>query len=261
MNALDNYDKFSFSRFKMLAKREIISNKRIFLMELAVVAGLIIIAEFFISWLSLPSPKETGSYYWTSAPDRTTVSIIFALGLCGFSLLSNISASLTCSGLSNKKGRINCFMTVGTQSEKYLLNFLIYNVFLVIYYFVVWLLVDLVRVLIIDAVYPLKGTWIPFFAADTMEWMPTLFVIAMLLFNQAFYTLVSAFSPKLAFLKAFGISYALGILAIPYLIFCSFFDINGDSDLIITVASIVLIIFSINMQLLAYYRFKETDIV
>ncbi|MDE7154614.1 MAG: hypothetical protein K2O00_09285 [Muribaculaceae bacterium] len=265
MNNLDNFDKFSFSRFMMLAKREIISSKNIFLMELAVVAGLIIIAEFFISWSALPSLNDVKEYPSCYYSDSTCVSIIFVLGIWGFAFLANIAASLVCLKLSNKKGRITTFMTVGTQGEKYLLNFLIYDVFFVLYFFTVWLLVDLVRVIYVDMVYPFEGKWVLFYAIDQWNWMVALGTIALFLFSQAFYTLVSAFSPKLAFLKAFGLSYAVGFLLIPYSFFCSVVLIDksfsGESNVIVIMASSVMIIYAIAMQLLAYYRYKETDII
>lgn len=264
MNQITISDKFSLRRMMMLAKREIISNKRLFIMELAVVAGLIILAEAFIAWIILPSPGsvDKGGLYGGFYSDDTTCNVILLVGAIGFSILSTVSASLICSGLSSKKGRINNFMAVGTPAEKYLLNFLIYNVFFVVYFFAVWILVDYVRVLYVDIRYPFDGMSILSKILD-IKWQVIVVIGSVALFFQAFYTLVSAFSPKWAFLKGFGLGYAINFLAIPYSLMFSFlyFDVNPSIDYAVVIAGVLALLFTVAMHLLAYYRYTETDLI
>ena len=256
-------DKFSFNRFLMLAKREIISNKRLFTMELAVIAGLILMGEAFIAWGAGPNAADLepakGIIYYS---DRQVAFIIGIVGVIGFSILTNVAASLVCSGLSNKKGRINNFMAVGTPAEKYLVNFLIYDVFFIIFFLAVWIGIDYLRVLYVNVRYPIEGVSVLSMAKE-IECQVSLMGVAALVFFQAFYTLVSAFSPKWAFFKGFGLSYAINLLSIPYCMIFSFlfFDLHPSIDYAVVITAVMAFCFAIAMHLLAYFRYTETDII
>ena len=251
------------NRFLMLAKREIISNKRLFIMELAVITGLTLLAEAFIAWAAGPNYNElhpsNGIIYFT---DRTSATIIALVGFVGFSILINVAASMVCSGLSNKKGRINNFMAVGTPAEKYLVNFLIYDVFFIIFFFAQWLAIDYLRVLYVNLRYPVDGVSVLSLLND-LDWRIIVAAIASLAFFQAFYTLVSAFSPKWAFLKAFGLSYVINFLSVPYCMIFSFLyiDVQPSPTYAVIIGAGMAFCFAIAMHLLAYYRYTETDII
>lgn len=154
-------------------------------------------------------------------------------------------------------------MAVGTPFEKYLLNFLIYIVFFVLFYIVVWLVIDTIRVFIVDMIYPFQGTSIITCMIKETRLDVVIIMIASFLFNQAYYALVSAFSPRLAFLKAFGLSYAIGFLAIPYSILFAFMyrDLNTSIPWAVGTASVLLVCFAVAMHWLAYFRYTETDII
>lgn len=256
-------DNFSMNRFLMLAKREITTNKRLFIMELAVIVGLTLLAEVFIAWAAGPNYNDLhpskGQIYYS---DRNSAFMIALIGCVGFSILLNVAASLVCSGLSNKKGRITNLMTVGTPAEKYLVNFLIYDVFFIIFFLAQWMAIDYLRVLYINLRYPIDGISVLSLLAE-MDWRVILVVIASLAFFQAFYTLVSAFSPKWAFLKGFGLSYAINLLSIPYCMFFSFlyFDVYPSPTYAVIIGAVMAFCFAIAMHLLAYFRYTETDII
>lgn len=270
MNTNISTDKFSATRFMMLAKREITSRKKLLIMQMAVIAGLILLSEVCISWLGYPSVEDcinNQNYEYISSryTSDSVVGIICGAGIIGLSFLSCIAGSLVCSGLSSRRGRIDNFMTVGSPLEKYLVNLLLHTVVFTVYFFAVWLIIDFGRCVYIDMLYPFKGELFISYLFSVTPGEAILSAVSSYLFTQAFFVLISAFSPKWAFLKGFALWYGISFLLVPITMLLFALTASDlaytDSFYSITTACALALCFTAAMHWLAYYRYKETDII
>lgn len=252
---------FSLARFKMLMKREFTANRQQIMLQAMVMVGMIIAVEAFVTYAIYADWKQSNIYY-NGTPRDSSSNIILALWIMGLFLFATIAASFTCSPMSTKPGKINTFMTVGTPLEKYLSRVIIYTAGFLVIYFVGSAIVDAFRCLYIAVATPVHPIF--FYKQIFNNWDTQIFImtVSAFLLYQSYFTMISAYTPKLAFIKGFciaiGVQMVLGILytmLMPLVL-----KINISADAIIYTYCAAAIIFAVAMHVIAYYRYKETDL-
>ncbi len=253
---------FSVVRLKMLFKRELISNRQQLLLKAAVLLGIIVVAEMFITWVFYKEWQRDSQFYSSYVQDASGQAVAVAW-LFGLGLFTSLSASFVCSNLSTKPGRITSFMTVGTPLEKYLSRALIYTVGFFLLYIAGSVVVDLIRCLYIVVMTPATPHLFVYYLFKNVSFQTIYVTIAAILLEQAYFTIVSAFFPKMSFIK--GICCAI-VLTMVVSFVCAeimpwFFDnYKINVEVLLYVFATGMLIFAAAMHLLAYYRYKETDI-
>lgn len=253
---------FSLTRLKMLMKREFTINRQQMMLQALVMAGMIIAVEAFVTYATYSDWKQSDLYYRNTITYDSSSKIVFVLWLIGLYLFSTISASFVCSPLATKPGKINTFMTVGTQLEKYLSRALVYTIGFVILYFTASAIIDAFRCMYILLTTPVHPVYL--YKEVYINWDGQAFFISLssFLLSQAYFTMISAYMPKLSFIKGFCI--AIGIQMVIGIIYTMLMSviirINVSSDTIIYTYCSAAILFATAMHIIAYYRYKETDL-
>lgn len=256
---------FSRSRLTMLIKRQWISNRSNLSLQMMVLAGLILVAEAFITFAFYDS-WQTNDYYYVNGSARNdnsgnAAAVCWVIGLY---LFSGLAASFSFSPLSTKPGRVNTLMLPGTQLEKFLSRVLIYTVGFLLFYLAASIVADLLRCFYVMAFTPVTPR--TFLQGIFSEDEPLLYYTAFagLFFEISFYVMLSVFAPRLTFIKgicvSIGASFALGFvnLIIAPLVLD---HISSDyAEQMIFCFSSLGIIVSCVMLWIAYFRYKETDI-
>ncbi|MBD5239882.1 MAG: hypothetical protein HDS64_09020 [Bacteroidales bacterium] len=263
---------FSWGTVHLLIRRYLAENSRQIWMSIGVCFGLM----FLMALLFDGRTKDMGigGIIWL---------FLFAIG----GIAVQVSASLTFSSMSTKPKRIVAMMVPASKAEKFTSLILIYNIFGPIAIICSALLADTLSSMIhfhapyFFGVFKLIVDIFPNidFSDFREHWgiiveVGSLFVlggVGMLLFNQALYTLGSAFWPKKSFLKTFCVLYVIqmvftiffGFIIQPEM-FKWFFELfeNGQSWHFYAWGILItgyLIVFAIYWY--AWRRYKNTQLV
>lgn len=270
---------FSFPRFANYFKKVLVEDRKRLLQRIISLFGILLLISFFISQINYHNALETidriGIEY-TMDPAFDGLLVLFIILLFAGSILS---ASYIMESMSSKTGRIYALMLPATSFEKYIVRWLIYTIGFLVAYFLLFFLVDVVRVSTFSIIYPEIESIALIHPIETLYkdicenyliyflWSSSLYF-----FSQSFFVLGSSLWPKHAFLKTFTAYTLLGMLFIGLtgglfnmlvhagdVFYASCFPLNDDDVLLI--ASVFLFSFAIFFWWLAYKRFKEMEVV
>ena len=262
-------DNFSFLRMFMLLKREWTANRSKLLMQGGILVGILAMIYFFV----IQSSYED-DYGVSKLDDTAAYILVFVMAFCA-NVAAEISASLICNNLASKSGKINSFMSVGTPLEKYAVRFIIYVLAVIILLFLAISILDFIRICYVSIAYPnydVKSIYtvicmdFPHDASHSIAMF--LLAPAAFIFNQAFFTLMSSITPTYTFIKGFAVSLAIGVVANLFFIvvlplFC-WLPLTKLTDTgfcaLLIFASVMLLITAAVFHIIAYYKFKETDL-
>lgn len=263
---------FSMPRFVNLCRKDMVESWRSNLLRIALMYGVMITV---LLW--------TG--YFTYA-DKTLLvgddnvqsftAVFFMWSLWAFGCLS---ASFTMEKMKSKTSRLSTLMTPATSFEKYFSRWLVFTVaFLAVFLITFWL-ADHTRVLVYRLCYPdlkdIATAPMSYFVGDDTNHF-TLFrsadnfamVLSLYFFCQSSFVLGSTIWPKNAFLKTFV---AGAIIFITYVLFIlwmnDLFNIGAtldrsvDKEMVWIALTIVFSICTLFNWTLAYFRFKESEII
>lgn len=261
---------FSFSRFKMLCRKEMTEHSKFILLGMVFLYGtlvLLILTEEYTNYKYI-------DYYKTRT--NSFMQMIFFWYLWVFGCLS---ASLTMANLKSKASRISTLMLPATPFEKFFSRWLISTVGFLILLLVSFKLADYTRVLVYSLAYPEIDTVVfklSQLGANHTYWnvsdnnLQFGMYVTGYWFTQSLFVLGSCVWPKNSFLKTFM---ALAAIVVTYSLTAYFFtelcplrqyDFFPER---ITSEQIYLILISVGSFFtlvnwtLAYYRFKESEVI
>lgn len=270
-------DIFSFKRFGLLFTKDIQENWKKYLMRILTIYGVLTIVFIFSSWDSHRN-EYTSSYYI----DLIRISVFFFLGF------GCISASMMMDVIDNKTKRISYLMNPSSVFEKYILRWLIVTVGFIIFFFAAFYLADLTRFIFCSIKYPDLNVGFTHltYLIDNSEYpmRHSLFddvsvlttAITVYFLMQSVFVLGTTFWPKGSFIKTFSASIIIVVLFVLVcrgVILLAFGDFNDfdwalsdtkltkDKMRIINPMSVICMFFAIVNWVLAFFRFKEWEVV
>lgn len=261
---------FSISRFSYLIRKELVEHWKAHTLQLvAIFAGLLI----FSLWTSYTIYSDfanhltyTDSYYTYctlhhSDPQWAMQGRLFYIALFAFGCYS---ASLITNDLRRVGKRISVLTTPVTPLENWLSRWTIYTILFLIMFLITFIVSDYLRVLIYKLLYPsLSNILLPcgfhqchdFFIKVPTRIFNFLFLY---MFVQSFYVMGSSFFPRQSFLKTTFIGFLMGATFVFIVVYItSPYSIDPNTALL----NISLAVFAIIMWALAYYRFKDIEII
>ena len=258
---------FSFVRLFMLLKREWANNRQKMLLQSGVMAGLMLLVYFLI----IVTAYDNRILHETF--DMGARILIFIM-LFFFSLGGCISASLMNHNYATKSGKIDAMMSVGTPLEKYLVRVIFYIFGYILLFFVSLFILEFLRIEYISSSMPWYNvkslinviTEDPILNIRLYAITSVCLPIASYIFYVGFFALMSSITPKYSFLKGYVVITAISTLVI--IAINTFFKYNMDEmytetyqvEIWLAFVCIVLAVFGPIMNVIAYYRYKETDL-
>lgn len=271
---------FSASRFMDLCRKEMVENWKSHLLRVAMMYGVMAIAfvwngyEEYKPFLS-PLPKHYPEY----DPAWNFVLYAFVVFLIIFGMLS---ASFTMEKMKTKTSRLRVLMTPATPFEKYFSGWLLSTFVYIIVFLIAFKLADYTRVLVymgysvsypdLKVIAPVDLGWLigipdfnsPFATADV-----ALVGISVYFFFQSCFVLGSAIWPKNSFIKTVAagiiiiIVYVLVVTFFATLLMPEHFNYNPDIEdrTVKIITATVAMCFAVGNWTLAYFRFKESEII
>lgn len=259
-----------------LCRKNVIESWKTNLLRIGLMYGIMTVifvwAGYFNYDYMLPGPDVYD-------PTVNTALNVFAwFGLiCGC-----ISASFTMENLKSKTGRLSALMIPATPFEKYFSRWFVSTVVFIVVFIIAFLLADYTRVLIYSIAYPEQNVVVAklsyIFSNHKdygIEWNSGTKIRVSILFYffmQSCFVLGSSIWPKNALIKTFVagffmlLLYGFAVAGIAYLFFeeTSFSSRSlpvGYESALGTLVYIVTIFFILLNWTLAYFRFKETEII
>lgn len=271
---MNNNDTFSIKRLLLLFQKDIQENWKKYLIYIATVYGALVVVLTFNS-----IPNVT---YENSVVQLNRDLIIFTIFI--FFVMGTVFASTMMEPMNNKAKRISFLMNPSSASEKFLSRWLIVTVAYIIIFLLVVIPADATRVFICTLRFPSAD--IPFIdfsklVGESKSWneyalnanLFTMFVSLFFLL-QSIFVLGSTFWQRNTFIKTFsaGLIISATYIFICYKLITVLFD-NGMDDFArstlsdrgeegsLMVTSAILLFFALTNWILAFFRFKESEII
>ncbi len=256
---------FSFPRFVNLCRKEMVESWKSHLLRVAMMYGALVLV-FLLNGLvvynqHIPNFGDTDPAWGGVLGTFVAMGIAFAC----------FSASLMMERMKSKTSRLSVLMTPVTPFEYYISRWLVYTLAFLVVYLIVFMLADYTRVLFFSINAP-QGRIVEAINLSSLNqqydifshgkvW---LFGISTFLFTQSCFVLGSTIWPKRAFLKTFVAGLIINTVFSVFLSTSRFIkapladtDVNVFSNL----SAIVLLVLALFHWVLAYYRFKESEII
>lgn len=270
---------FSMPRFVNLCRKDMVENWRANVLRMVLMYGVMAIVMIWNGYLNYYR-----ELYREIDPAWDFVLSLLIFGLFGF---GSLSASFTMEKMKSKTSRLSTLMTPATPFEKFFSRWFISTVVFLVVFLIAYKLADYTRVLVYTLKYPeiksiatvslshlvqpaegTGGMVNGYYLFPSMEIL--ILVIALYFFTQSLFVLGSSVWPKNAFLKTFAagiviiIIYVLVASGLGNLLFdkgkyYSFGHIS--EDMTTDVVSALAIIMTLVNWIIAYFRFKESEII
>ena len=211
-----NNQVFSWSRFVLALRKEIVENWRQLTLALVVLYVVMTVLMLFGNWAFSDNITE-------EAVVLRSLVVFYA-----FSISTIIMASLAFRGLLSKADRTELFTSPSSMTEKFTVNVLVYVVAYIIAFFIIVQLADLTRfVLLLPArsetfIVPGPINFIPSVTDFLSTVTPSgemkhlqIFkagILVSLVASPGMYLLGSTLWPRLSFLKTLAVSYGISLL-------------------------------------------------
>ena len=272
---------FSIHRFTDLCRKEMVENWKTNAMRFVLLYGVLTVLFLWNGAYEYDRYADEVPDYLTEDPQWQIVVIFTLIGLMLSGLLSS---SFVMEGMRNKTGRINLLMTPATSFEKFITRWIIYTFAFLLLYLIAFKLADWTRVLFFSAVHPqLREVIAPVppnivLGEDARHWAVFQEVgkfrlaVSFYFFCQSLYVLGSTLWPKNAFLKTttalvlvamlfVGVGACSAELFIPDG-FCHVDAPFGlDEEGAVRLSTLLLALGACVLWILAYFRFKESEII
>ena len=266
---------FSMSRFMKLCRKDVMENWKANLLRFVLMYGVLAIVIVYdrdneYAHVTL----ENGMNWLYPDPAWHFIYNVFAWFLLCFGCLS---ASLTLEKMKSKAGRLSVLMLPATSFEKFFSRWLITTVAFLIVFFIAFELADFTRVAVYSFLYPeAREVIIPIRIWDYDPLADAYFrmmLIPFYFFVQSFFVLGSTVWPRNAFLKTFAAVTIIWILYISaYVVVMKLMTAYGynssyilrpfeSKEIMAPILSICFSFFAVVNWTLAYFRFKESEII
>lgn len=266
---------FSMPRFVNLCRKEMVESWRANLLRFVMMYGIMAIAFVWSGYFKYDHPE-----YLLNSSDKsdpvwmfTLITFVWAIVIMGI-----LSASFTMERMKSKTNRTAMLMTPATMFEKFFSRWLVFTFGFLIVFLIAFKLADWTRVAIYLMSYPeLKDIIAPAPFSHLVGEGQTVFdncksfiagVVAYF-FTQSLFVLGSSIWPKNAFVKTFSAIVVIGIVyfAIGAALTKAFFTGNGfiepifSDDTLMILMTITFLTLACFNWVLAYFRFKESEII
>lgn len=262
---------FSFPRFVHLCRKEMVESWRTYVLSFVLMYGSLAIA-FIINGLSIYQEGRVSWYQQWGRTGDPGWDVVFRMFVIGLLIFGCLSASMVMNRMKSKTSRLSVLMTPVTPSEYFFSRWLIFTVGFLAFYVVAFMLADCTRVLFFLLKAPAE---IPVQVATLNHIVAVnpfnifnngiVFPVAVLFyfFLQSFFVLGSSLCPKNSFLKTFAAGLLLlsvfGLIAQFVLVRTTSFYISDKDGLLVMMP--VMTVATLANWVLAYYRFKESEII
>lgn len=266
----DNF--FSISRFMDYCRKDMVESWRTNLLRVAMMFGIMVVIFVWTGYVQYEYKYDVDPLV------EISLYVFLWLGLiCGC-----LAASFTMEKMKSKTGRLSVLMTPATSFEKFFSRWLISTIVYLVIFLIAFKLADYTRVLIYSLAYPEKmvvASELKYLFAIEGEYALAKYtdcsvkglILVGYFFFQSCFVLGSSIWPKNSFIKTFvtGFSvtviYALILGGIAKLLFdnaSGSVPDNGDPEFMVkSISYTVGIFFTLLNWVLAYYRFKEAEII
>ena len=265
---------FSFLRFANYFKKVLVEDRKRLLQRIITVFGLLVVFGAIISDSCYQHYMEALKMGIVRNEIDPAIDGLMPLFVFGLFIGCALSASFIMEPMSSKTGRIYALMLPATSFEKYFVRWFIYTIGYLVVYYLLFLLVDVMRVCVFSVVYPEIDiiTFLNPYAeiVALRDDAPLGFIVSLYLLLQSIFVLGSSLWPKYAFLKTFTAYTILGMAFTAFFAgIMNLFDRPGNSyimpelsdDTLFLIATCGVMMVTLFFWWLAYKRFKEMEVV
>ena len=265
---------FSFPRFANYFKKVLVEDRKRLLQRIITVFGLLVVFGAIISDSCYQHYMEALKIGIVRSEIDPAIDGLMPLFVFGLFIGCALSASFIMEPMSSKTSRIYALMLPATSFEKYFVRWFIYTIGYLVVYYLLFLLVDVMRVCVFSVVYPEIDiiTFLNPYAeiVALRDEVPLGFVVSLYLLLQSIFVLGSSLWPKYAFLKTFTAYTILGMAFSAFFAgLMNLFDRPGNSyimpelsdDTLFLIATCGVMMVTLFFWWLAYKRFKEMEVV
>ena len=265
---------FSFPRFANYFKKVLVEDRKRLLQRIITVFGLLVVFSAIISDSCYQHYMEALKIGIVRSEIDPAIDGLMPLFVFGLFIGCALSASFIMEPMSSKTSRIYALMLPATSFEKYFVRWFIYTIGYLVVYYLLFLLVDVMRVCVFSVIYPEIDiiTFINPYAeiVALRDEVPLGFVVSLYLLLQSIFVLGSSLWPKYAFLKTFTAYTILGMAFSAFFAgIMNLFNRPGNSyimpelsdDTLFLIATCGILLVALLFWWLAYKRFKEMEVV
>ena len=265
---------FSFPRFANYFKKVLVEDRKRLLQRIITVFGLLVVFGAIISDSCYQHYMEALKIGIVRSEIDPAIDGLMPLFVFGLFIGCALSASFIMEPMSSKTSRIYALMLPATSFEKYFVRWFIYTIGYLVVYYLLFLLVDVMRVCVFSVVYPEIDiiTFLNPYAeiVALRDDAPLGFIVSLYLLLQSIFVLGSSLWPKYAFLKTFTAYTILGMaFSASFAGLMNLFDRPGNSyimpvlseDACFLIATCGILLVTLFFWWLAYKRFKEMEVV
>jgi hypothetical protein len=268
------YTFFSFPRFANYFKKVLVEDRKRLLQRIITVFGLLVVFGAIISDSCYQHYMEALKIGIVRSEIDPAIDGLMPLFVFGLFIGCALSASFIMEPMSSKTSRIYALMLPATSFEKYFVRWFIYTIGYLVVYYLLFLLVDVMRVCVFSVVYPEIDiiTFLNPYAeiVALRDDAPLGFIVSLYLLLQSIFVLGSSLWPKYAFLKTFTAYTILGMAFTAFFAgIMNLFNRPGNSyimlelsdDTLFLIATCGVMMVTLFFWWLAYKRFKEMEVV
>jgi hypothetical protein len=265
---------FSFPRFANYFKKVLVEDRKRLLQRIITVLGLLVVFGAIISDSCYQHYMEALKIGIVRSEIDPAIDGLMPLFVFGLFIGCALSASFIMEPMSSKTSRIYALMLPATSFEKYFVRWFIYTIGYLVVYYLLFLLVDVMRVCVFSVIYPEIDiiTFINPYAeiVALRDDAPLGFIVSLYLLLQSIFVLGSSLWPKYAFLKTFTAYTILGMAFSAFFVgIMNLFNRPGNSyimpvlseDTLFLIATCGILLVTLFFWWLAYKRFKEMEVV
>ena len=268
---------FSLPRFMNLCRKEMVENWRSNVLRMVLMYGVMAVVMVWNGYF-----EYRGTYKYQEDPAWIFLLVTFIWSLWGFGCLS---ASFTMEKMKTKTSRTSMLMVPATPFEKFFSRWFVFTVVFLVIFLISYKLADYTRFIIYSLAYPEEKDFIiPVDLSHLVGERKTYYtlcrtglqfgaLLSAYFFVQSLFVLGSSIWPKNSFLKTFASGTVIAIVYFLLAVFMSkMFLENGNyysenvftgmsEDTAMSIMIVVGIFFTLMNWTLAYFRFKESEIV
>ena len=268
---------FSLPRFMNLCRKEMVENWKSNVLRMVLMYGVMAVVMVWNGYF-----EYRGTYKYQEDPAWIFLLVTFIWALWGFGCLS---ASFTMEKMKTKTSRTSMLMVPATPFEKFFSRWFVFTVVFLVIFLISYKLADYTRFIIYSLAYPEEKDFIiPVDLSHLVGERKTYYtlcrtglqfgaLLSAYFFVQSLFVLGSSIWPKNSFLKTFASGTVIAIVYFLLAVFMSkMFLENGNyysenvftgmsEDTAMSIMIVVGIFFTLMNWTLAYFRFKESEIV
>nr|WP_320059922.1 hypothetical protein [uncultured Bacteroides sp.] len=267
---------FDMHRFMTLCRKEMVESWKVNLLRVALMYGAMAVVLSFIGYNTYSS-SSTSQMAAHAIQDSSLIAFVWF----GF-IFACLSASFIMEKMKTKTSRLSALMTPATSFEKFFSRWVVFTVVFMLVFLIAFLLADYTRVLICMLSFPeidtVRAVELKYLFTNNGAYFNIFHSVAQFLlfisgylFLQSCFVLGSSIWPKNAYLKTFVaglflvITYSLLGVGFAKLFLGDSHSFNFALDLseetITSAASVCLACLALFNWTLAYFRFKEAEII